>query len=80
MFQKTVNLEILEETLHDSVAGYGNSVLTDAFANANVNSSTGCILFLSSYVIALLRYVNGTGTVAYFLFHSHCRNSRGITD
>ena len=28
----------------------------------------------------MLRHVNGTGNVSYFLFDLHCRNSRGITD
>ena len=31
IFERTVNLEILEENLHDSVAVYGDSFLTDVF-------------------------------------------------
>ena len=31
IFKRTVNLEILEENLHDSVAVYGDSFLTDVF-------------------------------------------------
>ena len=55
-------------------------LLTDVFTNANVNTSTGCILFSCSYAVALFRYVHGTINVAYFLFDSHCRNISGITD
>ena len=54
--------------------------VTDVFTVSNVNTSSGCILFLCSYAVALFRYVNGRGNVTYFLFDSHCRNSRGITD
>ena len=70
----------VEENLHDSVAVYRDSFLTDIFYNSNVNNSSGCILFLCSYTIALFKYVNAAGNSTYFLFDSHCRNSRGITD
>ena len=80
IFERTVNLEILEENLHDSVAFYGDSFLTDVFNNSNVNNSSECILFLCSYAVALFKYVNEAGNSAYFLFDLHCRNSRGITD
>ena len=53
IFQKTVNLEILQENLPDSIAVYGDSFLIDVFANAKVNATTGCILLLCSYSIAL---------------------------
>ena len=72
--------DILEENLHDSVAVYGDSFRTDVFTISNVNTGSGCTLFLCSYTAALFRYVNGRGNVTYFLFDSHCRNSRGITD
>ena len=80
IFERTVNLDILEENLHDSIAVYGDWFLTDVFPVSNVNNSSGCILFLCSYAVALFRYVNGRGNVTYFLFDSHCRNTRGITD
>ena len=80
IFERTVNLEILEENLHDSVAVYGDSFLTDVFNNSNVNSSSGCILLLCSYAVALFKYVNAAGNSTYFLLDSHCRSSRGITD
>ena len=80
IFERTVNLDILEENLHDSITLYGDSLLTDVFTVLNVNTSSGCILFLCSYTVALFRYVNGRDNVTYFLFDSHCRNSRGITD
>ena len=70
----------MEENLHDSIVVYGDSFLTDVFTVSNVNTSSGCILFLCSYIVALFRYVNGRGNVTYFLFDSHCRNSCGITN
>lgn len=46
VFHKPVNLEeTLQENLHDNIAVYGSSFLNDSFANANVNTSTDCILF-----------------------------------
>ena len=80
IFECAVNIVILKENLHDSVAVYGDSFLTDVFNNSNVNNSTGCILFLCSYAVALFKYVDTAGNSIYFLFNSHCRNSRGITD
>ena len=80
IFTHTVNLEILDENLHDSITVYGDSFLTDVFNISNENNSSGCILFSCSYAVAMLKHVNGTGNVSYFLFDSHCRNSRGITD
>ena len=79
IFERTVNLEILEENLHDSVAVYGNSFFTDVFNNSIVSNSSGCILFLCSYAIALFKYVNAVGNSTYLLFDSHCRNRRRIT-
>ena len=68
IFEHTVNLEILKENLHDSAAVYGDSFLTDVFNSSNVNNSSGCILFLSSYAVALFKYVNAAGNSTYFLF------------
>ena len=51
--QKTVNLEILQENLPDSIAVYGDSFLIDVFENAKANATTGCILLLCSYSVAL---------------------------
>ena len=80
IFERTANLDISEENLHDSIAVYGDSFLTDVFTISNVNTSSGCILFLCSYAVALFRYLNGRGNGTYFLFDSHCWNSGGITD
>ena len=71
IFERTINLDILEENLHDSIAVYGDSFLTDVFTVSNVNISSGCILLLCSYAVALFRYVNRRGNVTYFLFDSH---------
>ena len=80
IFERTINLDILEENLHDSIAVYGDSFLTDVFTVSNVNTSSSCILFLCSYAVSLFRHVNGKVNVTYFLFDSYCRNSHGITD
>ena len=68
MFEPTVNLEILEENFHDIIAVYRDSFLTDVFINANVNTRRVCIFFLCSYAVALFRYENGKGNLAYPLF------------
>ena len=80
IFRHTVNLEILEENLHDGIAVFGDSFLTDVFNISNANNSSGFILFLCSYAVAMFKHGNGAGNVSYFHFDSHCRNSRGITD
>ena len=79
VFEHTINLAILEEDFHDSIAVYGDSFLTDVFTVSNVNFSSSCILFLCSYAVALFRYVNERGNVIYFLFDFNCRSSQGIT-
>ena len=62
------NLEILDETLHDSLAVYGDSFLTDVFSISNANNNSGCIVFLFSYAVAMFKHVNGIGNLSYFLF------------
>ena len=79
IFQHSVNLDISEKNFHGSIVVYGDSFLTDIFTFSNVNTSSGCILFLCSYAVALFRDVNGRGNITYFLFDSNSRNSRGIT-
>ena len=39
------NLKILKENLHDSIAVYGDPFFSDVFTVANVNASSGRILF-----------------------------------
>ena len=56
IFERTVNLEILKENPHDSVAVYGDSFLTDVFNILNVINSSGCMLFLCSFAIALFKH------------------------
>ena len=81
IFESIANLEILEENHHGSIAVYVDSFFTDAFTVANVNVSSGYILFLFSYAVVLLRrYANESVNVTNFLFDSCCKNSRGITD
>ena len=65
IFERTVNLGILEENLHDSIAVYGDSFHTDFFNASNLNTTSGCLLFLCSHAVALFRYVNGRGSVTY---------------
>ena len=65
IFERTVNLGILKENLHDSIANYGDSFRTYFFNASNLNTSSGCTLFLCSHAVALFRYVNGRGSVTY---------------
>ena len=71
LFEYTVNLDILEENLHDSIVVSEDSFLPDAFTVSNVNTSSGCLLFLCSYAVALFKYVNRRDNETYFLFESH---------
>ena len=57
IFERTVNSDISEENLHDSIAVYGDSFLTDVATISNVNTRSGCIQLLCSYAIALFRCV-----------------------
>ena len=77
IFTHTVNLQIFDEKLHDSIAVYGDSFLTDVFNICNANNSCGCMLFSCGYAVAMLMHVNGADNVSYFPFDSHCRISRG---
>ena len=61
IFHYTVNLDIPEENIHDSMAVYGESFLNDVFTVSNLNTSSDCNLFLCSYAAALFRYLNGRG-------------------
>ena len=65
LLSQTIYLGILEENFHDSISVYGDSFHTDFFNASNVNTSSGCILFLCSHAVALFRYVNGRGSVTY---------------
>ena len=53
IIRNTVNLEILEENLHDGIAVYGDSFLT-VFNTSNANNKS--ILFLCSYTAAMFKY------------------------
>ena len=53
IIRNTVNLEILEENLHDGIAVYGDSFLT-VFNTSNANNKN--ILFLCSYTAAMFKH------------------------
>ena len=53
IIRNTVNLEILEENLHDGIAVHGDSFLT-VFNTSNANNKN--ILFLCSYTAAMFKY------------------------
>ena len=59
------------------VAFLGEPLLRNIFAL--FHNSTGCLLFICNYLVAIIRY-STTRDTSYFLFDSHSRNSRGITD
>ena len=66
-----------EETLHEGVAFLGELFLRNIYAL--FHNSTGCLLFICNYAVAIIRY-STTRDTAYFLFDSDYRKSRGITD
>lgn len=41
------------------------------------NDSTGCILFICSYAVAIVIYATTGLDSLYFVFNFHCRNSYG---
>ena len=59
------------------LAFLGEPLLRNIFAL--FHNSTGCLLFICNYLVAIIRY-STTKDTSYFLFDSHSRNSRGITD
>ena len=71
-FERTVNLDILEEILQGSITVYEESSFFDVFTVSNVNTSSCCILFWRCYAVALFTYVYGSGNVTNFLIDSHC--------
>ena len=79
---KNWNLEILDDNHWDCIAVVGESFLIDVNENTNLNTSTVCISFLCSYIVAFFKYVNGTCIVAYIYIYIdlQCRNSCRITD
>ena len=66
-----------KETLHEGVAFLGELFLRNIFALSR--NSTGYLLFTCNYIVAIIKYLT-TRDLSYFLFDSHFRNSRGITD
>ena len=61
--------------------------LNDVFNISNANDSSGCIIILCNYVVAMLIHLlpmnpfsTPLKTLENFLFDSHCRNSRRIID
>ena len=59
------------------LAFLGEPLLRNIFAL--FHNSTGCLLFICNYLVAIIRY-STTKDTSYFLFDSHSRNSRGFTD
>ena len=66
-----------EETQREGRAFLGEPFLKNIFALSY--NSTGCLLFLWNYVVAIIKY-STTRDTSCFLFDSHCRNSRRNTD
>ena len=66
-----------EETQREGRAFLGEPFLKNIFALSY--NSTGCLLFLWNYVVAIIKY-STTRDMPCFLFDSHCRNSRRNTD
>ena len=58
------------------LAFLGEPLLRNIFAL--FHNSTGCLLFICNYLVAIIRY-STTRDTSYFLFE-YCMNSRGIKD
>ena len=75
-----MNIDLEEGNLHEGVAIQGDPFLRDIYVR-NTSHSTGCLLFICSYVVAIIPNYDRNGDLeSFFLFHSHCRNTRGVTD
>ena len=77
IFRYIVSLEMNKENLHEGVAFLGEPVLRNIFALSH--NTTRCLFFIWNYAVAIIKY-STTRDTSLFLFNSHCRNSRGITD
>lgn len=73
-----INAEIKEENLHLGIKFLGDPFVRNTLLFSS--NDTGCILFICSYAVAIVRYVITAGTSSYFIFDSHCKNSSGITN
>ena len=65
------------ENLHYGVAFLGEPFLTNMLEISG--NSTGCLLFICNYVIAIIKYSTTSTVKSNFIFDSHGRNGQGIT-
>ena len=66
IFRYIVNIWIPKDTVHEGVAFLGEPFLRNIFPLCH--NSTGCLLFICNYAVAIIRYSTTRDTV-YFLFH-----------
>ena len=71
------SVEMKVENLHYGVAFLGESFLTNMLEISG--NSTGCLLFICNYVIAIIKYSTTSTVKSNFIFDSHGRNGQGIT-
>lgn len=74
IFGSIVNIGINQQNFRVGRASRGEHFLRNIFVL--LNNYTGCILFICSYAVPLIRNISEG---SYFLFDLHCKNSRGIT-
>ena len=58
IFERIVNLEILEQNLYDSIPVYGDSFFTDVFTNANTNAQMRAQDVYCFYIVMQLLYLD----------------------
>ena len=75
-----INIDISIQNLHEGILTPGFPFLQSIVNGSNIRS-TGFLIFVCSYTIAIIPSYNRNGQLnAYFLFDSHSRDSRGITN
>ena len=82
MFGYIMSLSISETNLHEGVVLLGEPFLRNiCYTSDSSNINIGCLLFINSYTISIIPgYARNGMHNSFFLFHSHCRNRRGVTD
>ena len=81
-FGYTMSLSVNETNLPEGVVLLGEPFLRNIFYTSDSsNINMGCLLFINSYTISIIPgYARNGMHNSFFLFDSHCRNRRGVTD
>ena len=82
MYGYTMRLSISEANLHEGVVLLREPFLRNIFYSSDSsNKHIVCLLFINSYTISIIPgYARDGMYNSSFLFDSHCRNRRDVTD